>query len=105
MNMDLKEQLLARIKTLSEPEMIEVAHELNCWRTHPLIADIMPGSWSWPGDEPIRKSPQSIAMRYVTETVGRKAQLRYHNVRKGRMTEEEFEAWWNKDGWCGLGEL
>lgn len=105
MNMDLKEQLLERIKTLSEPEMIEVAHALNHWRTHPLIVDIMPDGWSWSGDEPIRKAPQSIAMRYVTETVGRKAQLRFHNVTNGRMTEEEFEKWWNKDGWVGIEEL
>jgi hypothetical protein len=96
----LYQSLLERIQSLTHQQMIEVGHALNRWETHDLIRDIMPDGWHWNGEWSIKSTPQAKVMDYITSTVGRRAELYYHNVtHRGEMTPDGFEQWWNSQGW------
>jgi polyhydroxyalkanoate synthesis regulator phasin len=87
--------MLAKLHSLPKEEWIRIGHQFNSWTFPMEFYEFMPNWWvkkgKWNGDRAYR------IVHPICETVrnevGEKEGLRYHNVYKGKMTNEEFEYW------------
>lgn len=94
----LAKKLVKRIYSLPKEEWIEVEHTFNRWRFPMKFYDLMPKWWLKKWDK--QKGERAIkiispVMNIVHKEFGNKEELRYHNVYLGKMTNDEFEYWYD----------
>ena len=93
----LAQRLIERLYTLEEWQWIPAEHTFNSWKFPLEFYDLIP-KW-WKRGMKINRAMRVISpvMDVVHTKFGRKEELRYHNVHKGKMTNDEFEFWYNLD--------
>lgn len=88
-------RLIKRLYELPKENWLRIDHTLNRWEFPMEFFDLMPHWWLLKKDMDRQMAIISPVMHIVNEEFGRKEQLRYHNVFNGKMTNEEFEYWFN----------
>jgi hypothetical protein len=90
-----QKRIIKRLLKTDKKYWIAIGHDLNGWIMPPQFYDLIPSWWNRNGGI-ARKS--FVFIRPISEIIdsefSRKEQLRFHNVFKGKMTDAEFEYWW-----------
>ncbi len=93
----LIEKLLNRFYESPKDMWIYYDHTFNSWEFPLEFYDLIPNWWFDSSMDRKHQVLKPIA-KLVKDEFGLKEELRYHNVQKGDMTDEEFEYWFkNKD--------
>lgn len=94
----LAKKLVKRLHTIDKEQWIRINHTFNRWDFPIEFYDIMPKWWldeSRQGWMDRKHEIISPVMEVIDTVFSRKEQLMYHNVTVGKMTEQEFEYWYD----------
>lgn len=88
-----QEKIIRRLLTIDKREWLEIGHMLNSWQWHRRFLDLIPRWW------PKRPKKWFVFIHPITQIIeqefGKRAELEYHNVHRGRMTRKEFAYWFD----------
>jgi hypothetical protein len=89
-------KMIAKLHTLPKDSWIALARQLNGWEFPMEFREFTPRWWGKKGKWNSKRMMAIISplMKVVNDEFGNKEQLRYHNVFKGKMTNAEFEYWY-----------
>lgn len=87
-------KMVAKLHTLPKESWIAIDRQFNVWEFPMEFREFMP-RW-WMKKRTIERAMAIISplMKVVKNEFGNKEQLRFHNVFKGKMTNAEFEYWY-----------
>lgn len=91
----LIQKLLLRLYCLDERLWLSFSEDFNSWKFPMEFYDLIPKWWRY--KMPIKRASDLInpVMMAIREKFGHKEELRFHNVDRGGMTNDEFEYWYS----------
>ena len=93
-NFELSKKLMERLNETKKSEWLRIANTFNSWEFPISFYDLIPKWWGKPGMNKASEVITPIIDR-VKREFGEKEMLRFHNVTTGRMSNDEFEYWFD----------
>ena len=90
-------RMVAKIHTIPKEKWMELEHQFNRWQFPMEFREFAPRLWGKKGkwDSERMSAIISPLVKVVNDEFGHKEMLRFHNVCKGKMTNIEFEYWYD----------
>lgn len=93
----LSNRLVQRLRSMEKEKWIYISHTFNSWEFPVEFYDLIPKWWNQPVHYKRKCKVINPLMTIVDKHFTRKEQLRYHNVFRGKMSNDEFEYWFYLD--------
>ncbi len=100
-NFELSKKIMERLNETEKSEWLRIANTFNSWEFPISFYDLIPKWWGKPGMNQAAEVITPIIDR-VKREFGEKEMLRFHNVTKGRMSDSEFEYWFDNLSTSGV---
>jgi len=94
----LANKLLERLLSRDKKEWMYFYHCFNTWQFPPTFYDLIPEWWGRPLKGDRMYFVISKVISEIRNEISEKELLRFNNVRMGKMTNDEYEYWWEIKG-------